>query len=497
MAVTKIHSIKSTLHKSVAYICNPDKTDGQILISSFGCSPQTAEYDFRFALSKTKGRDANLAYHLIQSFAPGEVSFEEAHTIGMELAGQLLEGRYSYIVSTHIDKMHCHNHILFCAADNVDHRKYHDCRESYRYIRQLSDKLCLEHNLSVIIPDEHTQSQCNSKSSQIQRTPDNRPWDLHPTKVSKRDQMRQDIDDAIAQSVSYEVFLILMKSKGYEVKGTSPSGKDGRYIAFRPHDRERFVRGSEKTLGAEYTRERIIQRIDEGVKERSQAQTVQMQTQSTTFPKFVPCEIKLPEQFQKKRSDRIRAKLPTALIQISEAKLENNPGLKAWQQRQNLKIAAHAFAVTESIEELKGELATHRHTARELQSTIASIDKEIKSLQETIFYIRQYQETLPFEKRYHAAKNKEGFEQKYHSQLRLHEGASVYLQNQAIRLSSKLSAEKYQMQLNRMQHQKKELKEMKEQEEREVKENEVKLKILEEYVYKNNTISCKTIQRSI
>lgn len=94
----------------------------------------------------------NKAYHLIQAFAPGEVSYEEAHRIGKELADKVLEGKYSYVLTTHIDKGHIHNHIIFCAADNIEHNKYHDCKQSYYHIRKLSDELCKEHNLSIIIP---------------------------------------------------------------------------------------------------------------------------------------------------------------------------------------------------------------------------------------------------------------------------------------------------------------------------------------------------------
>lgn len=87
-----------------------------------------------------------------QAFAPGEVSYEEAHRIGKELADKVLEGKYSYVVTTHIDKGHIHNHIIFCAADNIEHNKYHDCKQSYYHIRKLSDELCKAHNLSIIIP---------------------------------------------------------------------------------------------------------------------------------------------------------------------------------------------------------------------------------------------------------------------------------------------------------------------------------------------------------
>jgi len=131
MAYTKIHAIKATVNKAIDYICNPDKTDDKIFISSYACSPETAAYDFKYTLDHCRENSPNKAYHLIQAFAPGEVSFEEAHTIGQELADRVLEGKYSYVVTTHIDKGHVHNHIIFCAADNIEHDKYHDCDKTY------------------------------------------------------------------------------------------------------------------------------------------------------------------------------------------------------------------------------------------------------------------------------------------------------------------------------------------------------------------------------
>ena len=155
MAYTKIHAIKATVDKAIDYICNPDKTDEKIFISSFACSPETAAIDFKYTLDHCRENSPNKAYHLIQAFAPGEVNFEEAHRIGQELADRLLQGKYSYVVTTHIDKGHVHNHIIFCAADNIEHDKYHDCKQSYYHIRKLSNELCKEHNLSVIIPGEN------------------------------------------------------------------------------------------------------------------------------------------------------------------------------------------------------------------------------------------------------------------------------------------------------------------------------------------------------
>lgn len=107
MAYTKIHAIKATVDKAIEYICNPDKTDEQIYVSSYACAPETAAIDFKYTLDHCRENSPNKAYHLIQAFAPGEVSYEEAHRIGKELADKVLEGKYSYVLTTHIDKGHC------------------------------------------------------------------------------------------------------------------------------------------------------------------------------------------------------------------------------------------------------------------------------------------------------------------------------------------------------------------------------------------------------
>ena len=98
MAYTKIHAIKATVDKAIEYICNPDKTDEQIYVSSYACAPETAAIDFKYTLDHCRENSPNKAYHLIQAFAPGEVGYEEAHRIGKELADRVLEGKYSYVV---------------------------------------------------------------------------------------------------------------------------------------------------------------------------------------------------------------------------------------------------------------------------------------------------------------------------------------------------------------------------------------------------------------
>ena len=191
MAVTKIHPIKSTLNKALSYICNPDKTDEKILISSYGCSYETADLEFTFTLSQARQKGNNLAHHLIQSFAPGEVSYEEAHKIGQELADKVLGGKYEYVISTHIDKGHIHNHIIFCAVDFIDHHKYNSNKQSYYQIRNESDRLCREHGLSVVTPGQNK----GKKYAE---------WDAERKGTSWKAKLKAVIDTTIPQAKDFE-----------------------------------------------------------------------------------------------------------------------------------------------------------------------------------------------------------------------------------------------------------------------------------------------------
>ena len=154
MAVTKTHPIKSTLKAAINYICNPEKTDGKLLVSSYGCAAETADIEFAWTRRHAIDKGTNLGRHLIQAFQPGEVTPEEAHRIGMELAKEILGGKYEFVLTTHIDKNHVHNHLIFNAVSFADHKHYHSNKRSYHYIRRTSDRLCKEHGLSVIIPGQ-------------------------------------------------------------------------------------------------------------------------------------------------------------------------------------------------------------------------------------------------------------------------------------------------------------------------------------------------------
>ena len=397
MAYTKIHAITATVGKAVDYICNPDKTDEGILISSYGCSPETAAYDFKFALSKTSQADPNKAYHLIQSFLPGEVAYTEAHKIGVELADKLLEGKYSYVVTTHIDKGHVHNHIIFCAADNVNHTKYHDCKKSYYNIRNLSDDLCREHELSVITPGKN-------------RGKTYKEWQSCKSGSAWKEQLKSGIDEAIKNAATYEDCIDLIRAKGYEVKGEiiaddSNVESTHKYISFRPLDRERFVRGSAKSLGAEYTKERIKERIGEKALVKDK--------------KRVP--------FPVRKKPIVKDYSRKNLIDTTGDKFTESPGLKHWADIQNLKIAAASYSQAGCIAELKEQIATKTTLAKTARNSLVETEHQLKDLGQVLKYAEQYKTNHIYHVRYQKSEDKDAYLRRHETELILHDGAENML----------------------------------------------------------------------
>ena len=248
MAVTKIHPIKTTLKKAINYICNGDKTDDEIYVTTHLCSRENAHKEFELTKKQFNSRTKTLAHHLIQSFVPEEVGFEEAHQVGIELCEKILEGQYEYVLATHIDKEHIHNHIIFNSIDVDEGKVYHSYYGSYMNIRNQSDRLCKEHNLSVIY--QETQKEIN----EIRRRKYVNWYDWNEDKKgsSYKSRLQFDIDRTIKQSINWQGFLSKMERYGYEIKF-------GKHIAFRKKGQQRFTRA--KTIGANYTEEKIKDRI--------------------------------------------------------------------------------------------------------------------------------------------------------------------------------------------------------------------------------------------
>ncbi|MBO5623766.1 MAG: relaxase/mobilization nuclease domain-containing protein, partial [Butyrivibrio sp.] len=409
---TRIHAIKSTVTKAVAYICNPDKTEEQLLVDSFGCGIETAGHDFEYALNRTKQSDKNQAFHLIQSFAKGEVSHEEAHRIGIELADRLLEGRFSYIVATHTDKGHPHNHIIFCAADNIEHKKYYDNKKSYHHIRQLSDELCKEHNLSIIEPS-------GRKGKKYIE------WKAEQEGTSWKKRLQADIDECVKLSKSYEDFLRLIREKGYNVSGEKIGDTHAKYIKFLAPGQERPVRGSFRNFGAGYTKEEIKDRIENPEKWQNIEQPESEQKEQEP-PKSKP-HIKVP-----KKDILTRTGASRALIDTTGEKFQNSPGLQHWASIKNLKTAATSYAAADNLSELQKKIDEKTIEAKSARTELVELEHEMKKVAELLRYAEQYNDNKPFHDKYKKSKDPDRYLRMHETELILCDGAEHMLRNMGL-----------------------------------------------------------------
>ena len=255
MAVTKIKAIRGTLSKAIAYILNPEKTDEKLLVSSYGCASETAAREFEWTRKIAEQKGMNpvriIARHVIQSFEIGEVTPELAHEIGKQFADEILGGKYEYVLTTHIDKDHVHNHLIFNAVDFVDYHAYKSYKRIYYDMREVSDRLCKENGLSVIPPSQNKGMGYKEYTEAKRGT-------------SWKQKLKQTIDRLVITAKDYDDFLRLMQEAGYEIK-------PGKYISFRAEGQERFTRS--KTIGENYTEERIKERIAGRTPRKSQRQT--------------------------------------------------------------------------------------------------------------------------------------------------------------------------------------------------------------------------------
>ena len=376
MAVTKNHSINATLKKALDYICNPEKTDGTLLIYSYGCSPETADMEFEWTRQKSSEPGPHLARHLIQSFAPGETTPEQAHEIGKQLADEVLGGRFEYVLTTHTDRKQIHNHIIFCDVSFVDYKHSHVNRRWNNRTRRISDRLCEEHGLSVIPPNENKGKSYKEYSAARQGT-------------SWKSQLKADIDKAISRSADFEDFLLHMEIADYEIKR-------GKYISFRAKGKERFTRG--KTLGPRYTEESIKDRIEH----------------RTRIPKPQRQSINL-------------------LIDIqNNIKAQESKGYEHWAKLYNLKQASrtlnflteHNISTYEELEEAAGKIhADFDVVSEQIKGTEKSMNDTALLMKNTAIY----DELRPIYEKYKKAKNKRAFAEKHRRELTLFEAAAKKL----------------------------------------------------------------------
>ena len=386
MAVTKIKPIKSTLSKALDYIQNPAKTDDKMLVSSFGCSYETADIEFEFTIAQAIDKGNNVAHHLIQSFEPGEVDFEKAHEIGRQLADAVTKGQHEYVLTTHIDKGHVHNHIIFCAVNFVDHHKYMSNRRSYYGIRNISDRLCRENGLSVVVPEKGRKGK-----SYIE-------YQAEKAGTSWKGKLKLAVDTLIPLVSDFEELLSRLQAAGYEIKR-------GKYISCRAPEQERFTRL--KTLGPDYTEEAIKERIA-GTRSRS---------------------AKAPKQ------DRGSVSL---LIDIENSiKAQQSAGYEHWAKIHNLKQAARTmnFLTEHKIEqytELAAKIAEITTASEQAAGELKSMEKRLADMAVLIKNVTTYQKTRPVYAASRKAKDPAKYRAEHESSLILYEAAAKAIKSSGI-----------------------------------------------------------------
>ena len=379
MAVTKIKAIRGTLSKAIAYILNPEKTDEKLLVSSYGCASETAAREFEWTRKIAEQKGMNpvriIARHVIQSFEIGEVTPELAHEIGKQFADEILGGKYEYVLTTHIDKDHVHNHLIFNAVDFVDYHAYKSYKRIYYDMREVSDRLCKENGLSVIPPSQ------NKGMSYKEYTEAKRG-------TSWKQKLKQTIDRLVITAKDYDDFLRLMQEAGYEIK-------PGKYISFRAEGQERFTRS--KTIGENYTEERIKERIAGRTPRRSQRQTT-------------PKGISLIGDIQ----ERIR--LIDSKVYEHKAKLTI---LKEAARTLNYLTENNLLQYADLEKKVEDVHSSYDRTGKELKG----VEARLREVQPLIKNISNYQRLKPVYDAFQKAKDKPGFKAKHEAELVIFEAA--------------------------------------------------------------------------
>ncbi|CAK7023929.1 MAG: hypothetical protein EUB_02252 [Eubacterium sp.] len=380
MAVTKIKPIRGTVNKAIAYIIDPKKTDDELLVSSFGCAASDSaakEFEWTRTLAVQHGMQSPkvIARHLIQSFDVGEVTPEQAHEIGRQFADEWLKGKYEYVIATHIDKGHCHNHIIFNAVNFVDYHTYRSNRRTYREMRQLSDSICKEYGLSVIPPSQG-------------KGMDYKEYTEAKRGTSWKQKLKQTIDRCVITAKDWDEFLKLMQEAGYEIK-------PGKYISFRAEGQERFTRA--KTIGENYTEDRLKERIA-GRNPRKR----QMQTERKGISLIIDIQ--------------------------NSIKAQESKGYEYWAKLHNLQEAARTLNyLTENnllqyadlVAKVDDVHGSYERTGTELKK----VEARLREVQPLIKNISNYQRLKPVYDAYQKTKNKATFRSQHEAELTIFEAA--------------------------------------------------------------------------
>ena len=367
------------MSKAIAYILNPEKTDEKLLVSSYGCASETAAREFEWTRKIAEQKGMNpvriIARHVIQSFEIGEVTPELAHEIGKQFADEILGGKYEYVLTTHIDKDHVHNHLIFNAVDFMDYHAYKSYKRIYYDMREVSDRLCKENGLSVIPPSQNKGMGYKEYTEAKRGT-------------SWKQKLKQTIDRLVITAKDYDDFLRLMQEAGYDIK-------TGKYISFRAKGQERFTRS--KTIGENYTEERIKERIAGRTPRRSQRQAT-------------PKGISLIGDIQ------ARIRLIDSKGYEHKAKLTI---LKEAARTLNYLTENNLLQYADLEKKVEDVHSSYDRTGKELKG----VEARLREIQPLIKIISNYQRLKPVYDAFQKAKDKPGFKAKHEAEVVIFEAA--------------------------------------------------------------------------
>lgn len=388
MAATRLIPLHAHKGKTVAqsisartdYATNPEKTEKGELVTAYGCDPYTANEEFmlqkRQYLYATGRQSAGevIAYQIRQSFKPGEIDPEKANELGRELALRFTKGKYSFIVATHTDKAHIHNHIIFNSVSMDGQKKFRNFLLSSIALQRLSDLICLENGLSVIVPKAYSQRERRNE---------------YPKAESLRDIARQDIDAILNKKPKgFSAFLTMLAEAGYEVKA-------GKSLAIKGKNQKRFIRLS--SLGAGYSEKDIRLKLDGMVAVKHE-------------------------------------KSVNLLIDIQQKLKDKGPGYARWATIYNLKQMSKTLLLLrdhkiESLEELHNVVNSKIAKRDELLASIQTAETRLTEIAEMKKHIANYSKTRSVYEEYRKAGYSKKFFEAHREDLMLHKAAKAAFEN--------------------------------------------------------------------
>ena len=386
MHINKGKTVLQSLSARLNYATNPNKTKNGELVTAYACDPHTA--DAEFALSRRQyqtytGRTQKhevIAYQVRQSFKPGEVTPEEANAIGYEFASRFLKGNHAFIIATHCDVKHIHNHIEWNAVSLDAHHKFKDFSFSARAVARLSDMICLEHKLSVVKHPQHTGKTYNK-------------WLGEKAVPNHRDVLRTDIDQVLEQKpTNMDALLDGLKTMGYEIKR-------GKYTSVKGARQKRFIRL--KTLGAGYSEDEIKAVIAGKAEHR-------------------------PHQKQPPKEQ------PFQLLVDIQAKLAEGKGggYERWAKKYNLKEMSKTLIFLQeqkigSAEELRERAAAATERYHAMGDSIKAAEARLTEIAVLKTHIINYAKTRPVYDAYRKSGYSKKFLEAHREKITLHKAAKA------------------------------------------------------------------------